>query len=103
MGLEAALIPEQLKGNGHTDIAVTGTAIVLRAPTHCRQVMIKADPDNVGTVYIGVSTVTNSQSALTGGMQMAPGDANTFPVTSLSLVYINGAAGDGVSYLWWDG
>lgn len=90
-----------LAGSGHTSIAVTGTPLALRAATTIQQVAIRADRENVGTIYVGISTVTGDNTALLGGFHLYPGDAIVFPETDLAHVFINGAAGDGVSYQWW--
>jgi len=90
-----------LGGNGVTKVSVTGTAVVLHAAQACQVAMVKARKANVGTVYVGTSSVTNDETAGTGGLQLSPGDVITFSETDLSHLYINGAAGDGVSYLWW--
>lgn len=90
-----------LGGSGDRLVAVTGTAIALRASTKVQQVMVKARKLNAGTVYVGTATVTNDETAGTGGFQLAAGDIVSFPVDDLANVFINGTAGDGVSYLYW--
>ena len=90
-----------LNGNGVTKVAVTGTAIVLHSSLAVKVVMIKARNANNGTVYLGISTVTNNETAGTGGLQLDPGDMVAFTNTNLNTIFINGTAGDGVSYAWW--
>lgn len=90
-----------LAGQGATLIAVTGTAIALRAATTIQQVMLRARTLNVGIVYVGSSTVTNNETAGTGGLQLSPGDYVVFPESDLAHIFVNGAAGDGVSYMFW--
>lgn len=89
-----------MAGSGARLVAVTGTAVTLRAATLSKVIMIKARLSNVGTIYIGASNVTANETAATGGFQMAPGDALVLGDDDLSDIYINGTAGDGVSYCW---
>lgn len=90
-----------LAGSGVRVVAVAGTPIALRAATPCQQVMVKARRANAGTLYLGGAGVTRDETAGTGGLQLAAGDMIVFPVDNLGNVFVNGAAGDGVSYLWW--
>jgi hypothetical protein len=89
-----------LTGTGVTKVAVTGTRVALRASTAMKQVFVRARVTNVGTLYLGGATVTNSETALTGGLQLAPGDLIAFPELNLANIFIVGLAGDGVSYVW---
>lgn len=89
-----------LAGSGVTLVAVTGTRIALRASTAIKQVFVRARAANVGTIYLGGVTVTNDETATTGGLQLAPGDLIAFPELNLANVYIVGRASDGVSYVW---
>lgn len=88
-------------GSGVTLVAVTGTAVAIRSTTPMKVVMLKARAANAGTIYLGASGVTNNETTTTGGLQLAPGDIVSFSETDLAHVFINGAAGDGVSYVWW--
>jgi hypothetical protein len=95
-----AVTGQALVGTGHKDIAASGTAVALRAATACLSVTVKADTNNAQRVYVGISTVTNDETAGTGGLQLEPGESISMNVANLSTVFINGEAGDGVSYLW---
>lgn len=88
-------------GNGATAVAVTGTAVALRATTPCSVVLIKAHRANGATLYLGTSTVTDDTDPATGGFQIDPGDMVAVSTNDLAAVYVNGTAGDGVSYWWW--
>lgn len=90
-----------LAGQGVTLVAVGGTAIALHAATTIQQVMLRARVTNSGIVYVGSSTVTNNETAGTGGLQLSPGDYIVFPESDLAHIFVNGAAGDGVSYMFW--
>jgi len=96
----ASLATPALVGTGHKDVAVTGTAVALRSSTACTSVTVKADTANAATIYVGISTVTNDETAGTGGLQLEPGESIAIDVANLATVFINGTAGDGVSYMW---
>lgn len=89
-----------LTGTGHKNIAATGTAIALRSSTACVSVVVKADAANAGTIFVGISTVTNDETAGTGGLQLEPGESIGIDVANVATVFINGTAGDGASFLW---
>lgn len=91
----------QVQGQGVKLVAVAGTAVAIHAAQTCKVVIIKARAANVGTVYLGSSTVTNDETPGTGGLQLAAGDFLTFSETDLAHIFINGAVGDGISYAWW--
>lgn len=88
-------------GQGVTKVAVTGTAVQLKSTTAIKVLIIKARSANAGTLYLGKSTVTNDETAGTGGLQLDPGDMVTFTDVDTANIYINGTAGDGVSYMYW--
>ena len=90
-----------LAGSGVTLVAVTGTAIALRAATTIQQVMVRARSTNSGIVYLGPAGVTNDETASTGGLQLSAGDYVVFPESDLAHVFVNGTVGDGVSYMYW--
>ena len=90
-----------LGGQGVTLVAAGPTRTQLRASQKVKQVSVKARKANVGTVYLGTVTVTADETPGTGGYQLSPGDMHTFPVLDIGTVYVVGAAGDGVSYLFW--
>lgn len=97
------VIPGQftLTGQGVKLVAVTGTRVAIAASTVAKQVVVKARATNAGTIYLGSVTVTNDETAGTGGLQLSPGDMIAFPVADLATVYINGTAGDGVTFAYW--
>jgi hypothetical protein len=82
-------------------VGSSGVAVAIGAAVKVKVVAVKARRANSGAVYVGSSTVTNDESATTGGLQMDPGDLMMFAVDSLATFYVNGAAGDGVSIVWW--
>lgn len=88
-------------GSGVTLLSATGTRAMIRSATPTGIAIIKARRANVGTVYLGTSAVTNDESSTTGGLQLDPGDFVVVSGTNLGDLYINGTAGDGISYAWW--
>lgn len=101
---DVAIVPGVfgLAGNGVAKVVSTNTAVAIAASsTPSKVLMLKARSANAGTVYIGTSTVTNNETAATGGLQLDPGDMIVFTATDLATVYVNGSAGDGVSFLYW--
>jgi hypothetical protein len=96
------VIPGQfsLAGSGVRLVAVSGAAVALRAATTIKQVMVKARRTNLATLYVGAAGVTADETAATGGFQLDPGDIVSFPESDLAHIFVNGTAGDGVSYAW---
>jgi hypothetical protein len=92
-----------LSGTGHKDVAVTGTAVALRASTVCRKVRVKADHDNVASLVIGISSVANvvTGDSTTAGFILRPADTIDVDVADVNTLYINGTAADGASYMFW--
>lgn len=90
-----------LAGQSAKLVAVTGTRVPFAAAsTLIKMVMVEARAANVGTVYLGSSSVTNDEGS-NGGLQLQPGALVAFPCNDLATVYVNGAAGDGVSFMYW--
>jgi hypothetical protein len=93
-------------GNGHVNVAATGTAVPVKSSTAARLVRIKADPGNTQLIYVGISTVTANETAATGGYQLSAGQEVEVPLGptgtgNLVNVFINGTINEGVSFLWW--
>jgi hypothetical protein len=69
----------------------------------CSLVRFKAEYDNVGRVYIGISTVTKADGSTdtTTGLQLSPGeDTGWIPIDNLNRFYrICDNAGDDLTYL----
>jgi hypothetical protein len=80
----------------------TGTATVL--PTvACKLVCFKANADNAGKFYLGVSGATTKQGTnnATTGYQLAAGEQTPWiPVDNLNRFFrVSDNAGDGVTYI----
>ena len=86
----------------NTGIEVTGQIAVATAGTQVRvgggsikSVLIKANSDNTGNIFVGTSTVSS-----TTGLILVPGEFVSMDVSDLGNVWVDCATnGDGVSYL----
>lgn len=82
-------------GNGQRDVASAGTRVQLSAQA-CKAVSIAAKPDNSDNIYVGDSSVDD-----TNGRILAPGDSVDLAIDNLNRLYIDADTnGDGISYLW---
>lgn len=82
---------------------VAGSATASALPSiESRYVKLKAEYDNSGRVYIGLSTVTKADgtTSVTAGWQLSAGEETPWlPVTNLSQLYrICDNAGDDLTY-----
>lgn len=93
---------QSLSGNatsmadGRKAVAVSDTAIAIGSGA-CKTIFITAFVGNTNPVVIGGSTVVYTEATRTGKL-MYPGDSITVSIDNLSKVYVNGVAGDGVSF-----
>jgi hypothetical protein len=84
-----------LNGGGKT-IAVTGTAVALSSTRKTeRDIIMRAYATNSAVIYIGGSDVSITSK---NGMPLSAGDPHYVDVDTLSNIYINGTANDGVGY-----
>lgn len=82
--------------SGQTSVVATGTAVQLANLAATKTgVLVAARKANTAPVYIGPSTVT----AANGLELSAGGPPVLISVDNASRLYVNGAAGDGVTYL----
>lgn len=87
-------------GQGRKAVAVTGTAIALSATSvACSKVMLFASTDNANPLYVGFSGVNAGAGTQTGALLLQGGGLE-LEVTDLNLIFINGSAGDVVTYLY---
>lgn len=100
---ERGVIPGtfQITGSGVKLVAISSTAVPMRSSTLIKTVFVKARKVNVATLYLGPAGVTADENVNTGGLQLDPGDMIVFADTDLADIFVNGTAGDGVSYAWW--
>jgi hypothetical protein len=84
--------------SGQKKIAVTGTAVQLGTGALVNGVVITANLNNSGPITVGPAGITNTQDGTGNGYMLYPGASMSYAVSNLSPVYINGAAGDFVTY-----
>lgn len=77
-------------------VSVTNTAVAL-GTDNCETVFITALTTNSDAIVFGDSSVVYTEGSRTGKL-MNNGDSITISARSLAMLYINGAAGDGVSF-----
>lgn len=86
---------------GQAIIAVSGTAVRLNGGTSqalTNGIIISAPSGNVAPISIGDSSVNNTQDGTGNGYLLAPGASISFAVNNTNVVYINGTAGDYISW-----
>jgi hypothetical protein len=77
---------------GTKTIATPGTATTLVSTmTYVGEVIVKADPDNSGNIYIGGSDVDKTTE---NGVCLEAGDLWVASNTWLNLIYLDGSATD---------
>lgn len=84
--------------SGQTKIATTGTAVQLGTGALVNGVVITANLNNSGPITVGPAGVNNTQNGTGNGYMLYPGASMSYAVSNLSPVYINGTAGDFVTY-----
>lgn len=100
------LVTATLSGNplsatptvGQTALSATGTAVVLGSSALINGVIITANASNVSLITLGTSSVTNTTNGLGNGYVLQAGGSISFAVANLSSIWVNGSAGDWVSY-----
>lgn len=84
--------------NGQTKIAVTGTAVNLPANALKNGVIISAKSSNTAPISIGGSSVNNTINGTGNGYILEAGVSVSFAVDDTSRLWINGTAGDIISF-----
>lgn len=84
--------------NGQAKIAVTATAVQLGSNTLLNGVIISAKSTNTASITIGGSGVTNTVDGTGNGLILAAGASMSWAVSNTNALWINGTAGDIVSY-----
>jgi hypothetical protein len=83
-------------GSGTQTVTTAGTRVQLASSTAIVSVVVHANVDNQGYVYIGSSTVD-----ATTGHKLTQGDAVSFDIDNLDVIYLDSDNdGDGVTYFW---
>lgn len=83
---------------GQKAIATTGTAVQLDTGALVNGVTITANINNSAPMTIGPTGVNNTQTGSGNGYILQPGASMSFSISNLSPIYLNGTAGDFVSY-----
>jgi len=83
---------------GQKLIAVSGTAIAIGSGTLINGVIVKALSGNGADITIGGSAINSTTTGAGNGYVLSPGEAMSFAVNNLAKIFINGTAGDGISY-----
>jgi len=73
---------------------VTASAAALSAQALINGLVIRAKSTNVGSVFVGGSTVTATDDGSGNGFAVPPGATLSLPVSNASAAYIIGTAGD---------
>lgn len=85
-------IPSSFDHGGNNDIDTTAEQLTTSSFPCKIGILIKADDDNTGSVYVGKSDVTAGGTDATDGLRLKPGDAVFLPVANANLLYVIGSA-----------
>ena len=77
----------------HAQVPYAGTPLQL-ASNACKSVTIKAMTTNVGTIYVGGSSVTSST-----GFPLGPGDTLSLDISNTNVIWITGTTSDKISWI----
>jgi len=92
-------IPSAFK-TGQSKIAVTGTAVQLGSNTLTQGVLITALSTNAASITIGTSSsLTNVVDGTGNGAILTAGSTKSIAATNTNLIWINGTAGDIISFI----
>lgn len=69
-------------------IGATAVALASQSRPATRGVQIKADEDNLGVVYVGMSGVTALSAELTDGFPLEAGEGLFVPIDDANKVYV---------------
>lgn len=83
---------------GQAKIAVTGTRVQLANNVLSNGVILSALSTNATSITVGGSGVTNTVDGTGNGYILEPGGSVSFAVTNTNALYVNGTAGDIVSF-----
>jgi hypothetical protein len=95
----SVIIPSSFK-TGQAKIAVTGTAVQLGSNTLTQGVLISALSTNSASITIGPSSsLTNVVNGTGNGAILTAGSTKSIAATNTNLIWINGTAGDIISFI----
>jgi len=85
---------------GQAKIATTGTAVQLGSNTLTQGVLISSLSTNAASITIGTSSgLTNTVDGTGNGSILTAGSTKSIAATNTNLVWINGTAGDIISFI----
>jgi len=99
--IDSIAVPTNSPRTGQAVIAVTGTAVRLSVASVILpggSVFLTALTDNAAAMTAGGSTVTNTIDGTGNGIIIGPGSNVVVFTDDLNTVYVNGTAGDVISW-----
>lgn len=84
---------------GQRNIETSGTSLQLSGNVIKSSLIVLAKQTNSDDVYIGVSNVAQLGDGTGNGLILSPGQSISIPVTNTNLLYLNGNAGDIITYI----
>lgn len=80
-------------------VAVTGTAVQFPSNALVNGVIITAHGANAASVVLGGATITNTLTGSGNGAELIAGSSVFTAVSNTNVLYLNGTAGDWVSFI----
>lgn len=85
-------------GSGRQTVTTAGTAVQLQDHP-CKMVVITAETDNTGNIFVGSSNVVAAAGSEIGFVLYTGQTSIPIPISNTNLLYINSTVnGDGVTY-----
>lgn len=85
--LQAIAQPDFFHGR-NSDVDTSAEQLTTKSSPAIHGVLIKADKDNTGIVYVGMSGVTIATDDDTDGFPLEPSESVTIPVDNAEKVYV---------------
>lgn len=86
------------QASGRKVVAVTNTAVAITTTEACNVLIIQALPANSANICFGMADALTTAGS-ERGIALEPGQTAEIKTRAANLWYINGAAGDGVTFL----
>jgi hypothetical protein len=84
---------------GQAVVATTSIAVQLSSNVLTQGVVVTANVNNTNPIVVGLSSVTNVTNGTGNGFVLVPGASTGIAVLNTSTLWINGTAGDNVSFV----
>lgn len=84
---------------GQVKIVATGTPVQFPANSLANGIMITANSANAASMVLGNSGVANLADGTGIGYVLAPGSSAPIPISNSKYVFVNGTAGDILSFI----